>query len=219
MSLSRRGWTSRVPLPLALVASLALLAPGAALAAAKFGAKLRNPDGSVIQPTAPKGGFSCKDADPSLGTGQCTRVAVSFDKGSPGNHAKAPKNGVIKKINVVASGPGKFRLFMARVRGGNKAKVRKRGPSLSYQGDSTAPYTIEHLPLHLRVKRGDYLSIQARRTSMLSCTSGSVRNLLFEPPLVVGDPLRKADGTGTCSLLIQAVYRKRHHRRGRAPAL
>jgi hypothetical protein len=196
-------------LVLAAVGSLALIVPATGFAL-KFGAKLRNPDGSVIQPTAPKGGFSCKQADSSLGNGQCTRVAVGFDRGSPGNHVKAPKNGVIKKINVVASGPGKFRLFLDRVRGGNEAKARKKGPSLSYSGDSTAPYTIEHLPVHLRVKRGDYLSIQARRTSMLSCTSGSVRQLLFEPPLAVGNPLKAADGTDDCSLLIQATYKKGH---------
>jgi hypothetical protein len=209
MNLSSRGWIRRTVLVLVAVGSLALILPATGFAL-KFGAKLRNPDGSVIQPTAPKAGFSCKQADPSLGNGQCTRVAVSFDKGSPANNKKAPRDGIINKINVVASGPGHFRLFMARVRGGNKAKVRKKGPAMSYSGDSSAPYTIEHLPLHLRVKKGDYLSIQARRTSMLSCTSGSVRNLLFEPPLVVGDPLRTADGTGNCSLLIQAVY-KRHH--------
>jgi hypothetical protein len=210
MNLSSHAGVRRFLVPIAVIAALALIVPASGLAAAKFGAKLRNPDGSVIQPTAPKGGNNCKQADSSVGAGQCTRVAVSFDRGSPGNNRKAPKNGIINKINVVASGPGKFRLFMARVRGGDRSKVRKKGPNMSYTGDSTAPYTIEHLPLHLRVKKGDYLSIQAKRTSMLSCTAGSVRQLLYVPPLVVGDPLENANGTDDCSLLIQAVYKKGH---------
>ena len=134
-------WMRRALMLAVAALSLALVVPATGLAA-KFGGKLRNTDGSVIQPTAPKTGFSCKQADSSLTNGQCTHVAVSFDKGSPGGNVKAPKDGVINKINVVASGPGQFRLFMARVRGGNKAKVRKRGPSMKYQGDSTAPYTI-----------------------------------------------------------------------------
>jgi hypothetical protein len=202
-------WMRRGLLLAAAALSLALVVPATGLAA-KFGGKLRNTDGSVIQPTAPRAGYTCKQADSSLGNDPCTRVAVSFDKGSPGGNAKAPKDGIINKINVVASGPGHFRLFVARVRGGNRAKVRKKGPAMTYTGDHSAPYTIEHLPLHLRVKKGDYLSIRTKRTSMLSCTSGSVRQLLYEPPLALGDPLETANGTDDCSLLIQAVY-KGHH--------
>jgi hypothetical protein len=208
MNLSRQAWMRRTLLLAAGALSLALIVPTAGFAT-KFGGKLRNNNGSVIQPNQSTHGVTCKDRDSSLSNGQCTRVAVSFDKGSPGNHRKAPRNGIIKRINLVASGSGHFRLFLARVRQGTKAKVRKKGPSMSYSGDSTAPYTIEHLPLHLRVRKGDYLSIQMRRTSMLSCTAGSVRQLLYVPPLVVGDPLENANGTDSCSLLIQAVYKKR----------
>jgi hypothetical protein len=190
-----------------LVAGL-LAVPGTGLASTKFGADVNK----NLQPSnANVNGQTCKQADSSLGTGPCTRVAVQFPDGAVQGNTKAPKDGKISRIRLIAAGEGHFAPYVAKAKdingNGGKAKVTDKGKEINYQGDNSGPpYTVEHFHTHLKVKKGEYLAIKAKRTSMLRCNSGGVRQLLFEPPIDVGDPFDHSDGTDDCELLIQGVY-------------
>ena len=211
MSTSGRSCGGRALAIAGAALAVSLVAPASGLAVKKFGADLRNSNGTVRQPNVSINGDSCHDADSSLGSSRCTRVAVNFDRAAQDNK-KAPRDGRLKKLKLVASGPGQFVPYLARARdidgNGGKARLRKKGATIHYDGDHNAPYTIESFPFHQRVKKGDYLGIKATRTSALSCTSGGVRQLLFEPPLPFGGSLQHSDGTDDCVLLLQAVYRR-----------
>jgi hypothetical protein len=188
--------------------------PASGFATKKFGAKLRNPDGTVTQPTAVVNGFSCFDADPDLTVAPCTRVALRYgDTGAVQGHVKAPRNGTLKKLKIVASGPGEFKPFLARVkdvdsgsRTGN-ARVHSKGSMRTYLGDDTPPYTIESFRYSVHVRKGDRLAVKSERTNFETCQTGSLEQLLFQPPLALNDPFEPSDGDDDCTLLIQAVYK------------
>ena len=189
---------------IAIVAALAALAivPGVSGAATKFGAELR-PD---VQPSNAGNGHPC---EPSQGD-PCTRISMEA-YGRPNGGHKAPKDGVIKKIRIIAQSEGSFRLQLARARAEQeKAKVTYTGPKLRYDGQpdpNALNYEIESFNVNVPVEKGDHLGIKARKTSMLRCSSGGPNQLLFQPPLSVGGPFETADATDGCWLLMEAVYR------------
>src|SRR5919201_4118119 len=90
----------------ALIALLGFAATAQALT--KFGSDLHNKDGSVVQAN---GSRNCQqDANPLDASKPCDRVAVQYlDTGSPGGNIKAPKDGVIKRVNLVPLQKGPFR--------------------------------------------------------------------------------------------------------------
>ena len=203
---------------LACAAALAVLLalPAIGQARTKFGSDLRNNDGTVTQPTDQR---NCQQDANALDASQsCDRVAVQFlDTGAAANHIKAPKDGVINKLKLVALHKGAFRFELARVKnfhGGDngKAKIVDRGERINY--DSSAhgqSYTIQSFKVHDHVKKGDYLSIKSRRTSLLKCNSGSTEQLLFQPVLPVGGSFVNNNGhRSNCTLLLEALYRKHH---------
>src|SRR3954447_25676465 len=107
-----------------------------AQALTKFGSDLRNKDGSVTQAN---GNRNCQqDANALDASKPCDRVAVQFlDTGSPGGNMKAPKDGVIKRLNLVANHKGHFRFELAKVRGfhggdNGKAQIVHRGDKIDY---------------------------------------------------------------------------------------
>jgi hypothetical protein len=195
----------------ALVALLGFA--GAAQATTKFGSDLRNSNGTVTQPTTTR---NCQqDANPLTAGKPCDRVAVQFlDTGSPGGNRKAPKDGTIKKLKLVALAKGHFRFELARAKklhGDNgKAKIVDRGPRINYQSSIHGQnYRIQSFGVHQHVRKGDYLAINSRQTSLLKCQSGSTEQLLFQPVLPVGGPFTSNLGhTSNCTLLLQAVYKK-----------
>jgi len=196
------GFTLSLVLVGALMAGQA--APAVAVNHARFGSKLTNADGSVRQPAnAPR---ACDVTGPHEGD-PCTVVsliAAGFD--TPG-HEKAPKDGVINKVRLVALNAGSFRLFFAKAQpGSNQAKVVKKGPTINFSGDSSSPYTIEVKNVNISVKKGWYIAVQASQFQTVSCTSGSTALLEFQPPLVVGHPFETADGHNGCNLLVQLQY-------------
>jgi hypothetical protein len=191
----------------ALITLLAFAATAQAFT--KFGADLRNKDGSVVQAN---GNRNCQqDANALDASKQCDRVAVQFlDTGSPGGNKKAPKDGVINRINLVALHKGHFRFELAKVKnfhGDNgKAKIVHRGEKIEYQGD---PNHIQTFHVHQRVHEGEYLAIKSRKTSLLRCQSGSTEQLLFQPVLPVGGSFTSNHGhTSNCTMLLRAVYKK-----------
>jgi hypothetical protein len=197
---------------LAAVASVALmLTPATGLAAqpVKFGAKL---DPSV-QPSNSLPGLSCVQEDPAA---TCTMVQNEA-YGRPDGGELAPKTGTIKRIRLIAGGPGSFKLQIAKVKrstlhGTNEAKVVRTGPRISYQGQTEASfesdsYRVESFKVNVPVKKGQQLALRGNITSMIRCSSGGDNTLLYTPPLFPGGPFNPASNDDGCWLLMEAVIR------------
>src|SRR4051794_41874623 len=97
----------------ALIALLGFAATAQALNA--FGSTLRDSGGPVVQANANR---NCQqDANALDSSQQCDRVATQYRAtGSPGGKVKAPKDGVIKRIRLVANHKGHFRFELAKAK-------------------------------------------------------------------------------------------------------
>jgi hypothetical protein len=175
--------------------------PAAAHSAKIFGAKLT----TTTQPSNSVPGRTCNNPVKS-----CTWVMVDAFK-RPGTRlhwSGAPRNGTIKRLKLIAGGPGQFRIQLAKVKfGQGQARIVRSGRLIKYKGDLNAPYTIESFKLNMPVKRGQFIAIKARKTSAVRCTSGGPEILQFQPTLPVGGPLKTASSTSGCNLLIQLVMK------------
>jgi hypothetical protein len=202
-----------LPLAACLLTAGLLAFPAWAGAATKFGAKLRNANGSVVEPV---GGNDCQSSsDLVLSPGACTRIPYRFiDPGAIQGHSKAPKNGRLKALKLVANDPGQFRFFLGRTKnlnsgaGTGKGKVTRRGANIVYDG-SEAPYTIETFGLGgLRVRKGERIAIRGDHYDAERCTQAGNRQLLFQPPLTLNAPFALADASdNSCTMLVQVVYK------------
>jgi hypothetical protein len=193
---------------LTAIAALALtIAPATASAApVKFGSKL-NP---TVQPSNSLPGLGCGEG----ASGSCTFVQQEA-YGRPDGGELAPKTGTIKKIRLIAGGPGSFKLQIAKVKrstlfGTNEAKVVASGPRISYQGQSEAndeagTYRVETFDVDVPVKKGQQLALKGNITSMVRCSSGGPNTLIYTPPL--GSAFRPAANTDGCWILMEAVIR------------
>jgi hypothetical protein len=195
---------------LATVAMMVAPAAGVASPAVKFGAKL-NP---TVQPSNSLPGLSCD------GTGTprpaCTMIQNEA-YGRPDGGELAPKTGTIKKIRLIAGGPGSFKLQIAKVKRStqfttNDAKVVYAGPKISYQGQTEAnfeddSYKVESFNVDVPVKKGQQLALRGNITSMIRCSSGGRNTLIYTPPLLSGGPFTPASSTDGCWLLMEAVIR------------
>src|SRR4051812_6349581 len=163
----RKGITRSVMLA-ALAALAALLAPATGVAADKFGASL-NPS---VQPSNSLPTHPCTHQDPGL---SCTEVL--YDAYGRPDQPDAPRNGVIKRIRVIAGGPGQFRLQIAKVKRSsinntNESKVIRNGPVIRYQGQTDQNfendvYKVESFPVDVDVAKGQFLAIRTKFTSAL----------------------------------------------------
>lgn len=190
-----------------VIAALALTIPATAMAApVKFGSKL-NP---TVQPSNSLPGLKCSQEAP----GPCTMVQNEA-YGRPDGGELAPKTGTIKKIRLIAGGPGSFKLQIAKVKrstlfGTNEAKVVANGPRISYQGqteanDESGSYRVETFNVNVPVKKGQQLALKGSITSMVRCSSGGDNTLIYTPPL--GSSFRPATNTDGCWILMEAVIR------------
>lgn len=192
---------------LAAIAVLAMMIAPALGAAApvKFGSKL-NP---TVQPSNSLPGLDCGEV-----AGPCTIVQQEA-YGRPDGGELAPKTGTIKKIRLIAGGPGSFKLQIAKVKrstlfGTNEAKVVANGPRISYQGqteanDEASNYRVETFDVNVPVKKGQQLALKGNITSMVRCSSGGDNTLIYTPPL--GSAFRPATNTDGCWILMEAVIR------------
>lgn len=192
---------------LAAIAAVAMMIVPALSAAApvKFGSKL-NP---TVQPSNSLPGLGCGEA-----AGPCTFVQNEA-YGRPDDGELAPKTGTIKKIRLIAGGPGSFKLQIAKVKrstlfGTNEAKVVANGPRISYQGqteanDEASNYNVETFDVNVPVKKGQQLALKGNITSMVRCSSGGDNTLIYTPPL--GSAFRPATNTDGCWILMEAVIR------------
>jgi len=190
----------RLILVLALgVVAAFMAAPASGFAATTFGAKLNK----NIQPSNSLPAQSCVFQMPQ----SCTRIEM--DAYNDPGHERAPKDGVINKVKLIAGGPGHFKLQIAEAKPGkDKGRVVRNGPRIDYHGSGlNGPnYDVESVPVHVPVEKGQYLAISAKKTSMLRCSSGGPNQFLFTPALSPGDPFKTLSYTDGCWLLLEAVY-------------
>ncbi|HET7121105.1 MAG TPA: hypothetical protein VFI17_07630 [Solirubrobacterales bacterium] len=197
---------------LVAIAALAMtIAPAAASAAApvKFGSTL-NP---TVQPSNSLPGLMCEHQTPGA---TCTMVQQEA-YGRPDGGELAPKTGTIKKIRLIAGGPGSFKVQIAKVKrstlfGTNEAKVVYNGPRISYQGQTEANfeadnYRVESFSVNVPVKKGQQLALKGDITSMVRCSSGGDNTLIYTSPLTLGSAFRPATGSDGCWILMEAVIR------------
>ncbi|HEU5104798.1 MAG TPA: hypothetical protein VFU11_03040 [Solirubrobacterales bacterium] len=192
-------FTAIAVLAMTVVPAIASAAP------AKFGSKL-NP---TVQPSNSLPGLDCGEV-----AGPCTFVQQEA-YGRPDGGELAPKTGTIKKIRLIAGGPGSFKLQIAKVKrstlfGTNEAKVVASGPRISYQGqteanDEAGSYNVETFNVNVPVKKGQQLALKGNITSMVRCSSGGDNTLIYTPPL--GRSFRAATNTDGCWILMEAVIR------------
>lgn len=214
--MNRTTITSRTARRAGLVIALAglfaaMIAPASGFAASpvKFGSKL-NP---TVQPSNSLPGLKCSQEVPGTA---CTMIQNEA-YGRPDGGELAPKTGTIKRIRLIAGGPGSFKLQIAKVQrstlsGTNKAKVVYDGPRINYTGQAEANfdsgnYKVESFPVNVPVKKGQQLALRGNITSMIRCSSGGPNTLIYTPPLLSGSPFRAASDTDGCWILMEAVIR------------
>lgn len=124
---------------------------------------------------------------------------------------RAPRNGTIGKIRLMACDPGTFVLQIARAQPSqDRARVVRTGPLINYSGDRrncrSQNFRIEEFAVNVPVQQGDFLAVVANRVSFVYNASGD-GSILFAPPLPDGGPVRTAndDLSGDGFLMLQAV--------------
>ena len=192
----------------AALASLALaVAPSAGIASApvKFGAKLN----SRVQPSNSLPGLTCNGPETALEP--CTMV-LNEAYGRPDGGELAPKTGTIKKIRLIAGGPGSFRLMAVKHINGTESIAKRYGQRISYRGqmesaEEEGDYNVESFPVEMKIKKGEQLDLRGSITSMIRCSSGGDNTLIYTPPLFLGGYFTPASNTDGCWLLLEALIK------------
>jgi hypothetical protein len=132
--------------------------------------------------------------------------------GRPDGGHKAPKNGVIGKVRVIACEPGSFRIQLAKSKPAQgTAKVLRNGPNVSFPGDPDGCddeiYTIDIIDVTFDIKKGEQIAIRTNRTGALRCSSGGDNTLLFDPPLAPGNSQQAATEDDGCWMLVEFQYK------------
>lgn len=193
---------------IAAVASLAMMvAPstGIAKAPVKFGAKLN----SRVQPSNSLPGLTCNGPETALEP--CTMV-LNEAYGRPDGGELAPRTGTIKRIRVIAGGPGSFRLMAVKRINGTESIAKRYGQRISYRGqpgsaEEEGDYNVESFDVEMKIKKGEQLALRGSITSMIRCSSGGDNTLIYTPPLFLGGYFTPASSTDGCWLLMEAVIR------------
>ena len=194
---------------LATVAMMVAPAAGMAAAPVKFGAQLdTTTDPANSTPARP-----CDEMAP----GKACTIIENEARYRPDGGERAPKAGTIKKIRLVAGGPGSFRLQIAQVKrstlfGTKEAKVVRNGPVIRYTGQTEAnfeegSYKVESFKVSVPVQKGQYLAIRAMSTSALYCAGGGDNILTYQPSLMPGGGFEPATSTDGCDLLLGATIK------------
>ncbi len=194
-----------------LIAALACLAlaavpvAGQAKAPVRFGAKLN----STVQPSNSLPGLTCNGPETALEP--CTMV-LNDAYGRPNGGEIAPKTGTIKKIRLIAGGPGSFRLMAVKHINGTDALAKRYGQRIVYRGQSESAeeegdYNVESFPVDMKIKKGEQLGIRGSITSMIRCSSGGPNTLIYTPPLFLGGRFTPASRTDGCWMLMEALIK------------
>ncbi len=112
----------------------------------RFGAKLTSN-------TQPSNASPAKPCEPSA-SHSCTRVmSQAYGRNTP----KAPKDGTIAKIRLIAGESGSLTVYIAKIKDGTKAKVVRKGPTHPLPGPAG-----QQLGLHDRDLQGQHPGRQGR---------------------------------------------------------
>jgi hypothetical protein len=124
-------------------------------------------------------------------------------------HEKAPRDGTISKIRLVACAPGSsFVLQIVRVQpGSDKAQVVRTGPVINYQGskrncNTSRKFDVEEFDVNVPVSKGDSLAVIATEIRFLYNPSSGPTEM-FDPPLAEGDDFRNTN-LATGFMMLQA---------------
>ncbi len=196
----------RTILGLAAVIGFALVGTQAS-ALTRFGAKLD----INTQPSNAGSGIFCDNGAHPL----CSWVlmqAYQCEFGSCINGHRAPKDGIIASVRLIACFPGSFVLQLAHASASLKqARVVRSGPLINYKGDSQHcngnTYQIETFPANVPVHTNDYLAVATQKLGFIRCSGGSFNMLKFIPPLADGAPLRTTTVGDGCFMLLEAIYK------------
>ena len=183
------------------VASVALAGGAAqAQAATSFGADV-NPD---VQPSNSSEAHECNGFPGQ----KCTWV-LNDAYGNAGGE-KAPKNGTLKKIKLIAGEAGSFKLQLVKVKADQSAKVITNGPKITYEGQDDPDadtYKVESFKVNVPVHKGEQIAIATKETSTLRCSSGGDNTLLYNPVLQVGNAAQALGSDEGCWMLIEGVVK------------
>ena len=137
--------------------------------------------------------------------------------GRPGNGHIAPKTGTVKRIRLIAGGPGTMRIQTATVKRSTlfttkEAKLVHKGPKISYQGQSEAnwesgSFRVQSFKVEMPIKKGEQLAIHTSNTSMIRCSSGGDNTLIYSLAYSPKHPFNAAENSDGCWLLVEAIIK------------
>lgn len=184
-------------------AAFALMTAAAspAVAQTSFGSKLT----PSTQPSNAGKGVYCQENKKD----QMCSAVMTIARNRPNSAVKAPKDGVIAKVRLIACFPGSFVLQLVKLDGGGQASDVRTGPAINYVGDrkhcNRQRLDIEEFPVDLPVRQGDQMSVLATKIGFVY-NAGDNGSLLFAPPLADGETDRESFDQGTGIILLEAVY-------------
>jgi hypothetical protein len=202
--ISKTTRRSRLAAMVAAAAMLVLAYQTVDAATVKFGAKLA---AGQFPDNAYQGTLCDHEISGGVQTYACTWILMQAYNGGT---VTAPKDGYINKVRIVNGVGGSFRFVIARKNSSGQFKVLRKSATIYYTKDNCPePYNCSvhaYSISSLRISTGDYIGIQASKTSMLNCTSGGNRTALFTPTLAAGGSFTTPTDYSGCFLLLQAVY-------------
>lgn len=192
---------------LALTMAGTIIPTQANAAKVKFGSELNE----TVQPSNSLPGLYC---DPLDLAAYCSFVPNEA-YGRPDGGEAAPYSGTLKKVRVIAGGPGSFSLQLVKSKQFGdfwQSKVKAVGPEFHYMGQSaqnwdTDTYNVETFRVNMPIKRGWRLAMRTTDTSAVRCSSGGANTLIHNPPLASGWGWQHASTDDGCWMLIEGVIK------------
>jgi hypothetical protein len=202
------------------VIAMSLLAVGAhsnsaGAAGLSFGGKVDN----FSDPSNAEGGISCAQNHGIPKGSTCTWVSIQAYHN--GGHEQAPATGTIKHLKLVSCVAGSFVLQFAKANpSAHTAQVVRNGPTINYKadprqvdgnpdtfcgGDDGSDFKVQTFAVSVHVNKGEFVAIKAAKGGPFYCSGGSGL-LLFAPPLAPGGPVKHANATASCNLILQLNY-------------
>jgi hypothetical protein len=197
-----RARRSSLAAVLALAALLIIAVAPVSAATTKFGAKVAP---GYFPSNAYPGTLCDHELDGGSDIYPCTWI---LNQAFNGGTVTAPKNGYINKLRTINGQGGAFKFVIAQRNGAGQFKVLRMSAKINYATDPCNPDCVVHKYniAPMQVSTGNYIGIQATKTSMLRCDSGGPKILLFRPPLPTNGPYTAPTDDSGCWLLLQAVY-------------